>query len=106
MYFGPIWYSSIIIDRIFLFVALLVFDLCAYEEASEVIGFAPQDADEKTDRDHWSKFPSFREHSDDMRLARGPLDHRRKPHVFMRWKVLIDRPTRSVALRERNDWRS
>ena len=48
-----------------------------------------QDADEKTDRDHWGKFPSFREYSDDMRLTRGPLDHRRNPHVFMRWKVRL-----------------
>ena len=67
---------------------------------NSVIAFATQDADEKTDRDHWSKFPSFREYSDDMRLTRGPLDHRRNPHVFMRWKVRPPSGPSRVAFRK------
>lgn len=44
------------------------------------------EADENTDREHWSKFPSFSEHVDNMRLSKGKIDPRTSENVYMRWK--------------------
>ncbi len=46
-----------------------------------------QDADENTDRQHWSKFPRFSEHEDNMRLMKGKIDLHTSDNVYMRWKV-------------------
>lgn len=69
-------------------------ELTTYFEGSIVDGrrhtFLTQkwDADENTDREHWSKFAPFGREgfSEDMGLVRAHLDPCHDDYVFMRWK--------------------
>lgn len=44
------------------------------------------DADEHTDRDHWSKFPAFSRHASNMKAAHMSIDPSTSDFIFMRWK--------------------
>jgi len=44
------------------------------------------DADEHTDRDHWSKFPAFSQYASNMKAAHMSIDPSTSDFIFMRWK--------------------
>ncbi|KAJ3084945.1 GID complex subunit 4, VID24 [Quaeritorhiza haematococci] len=80
-------------------------DLCTFFEA-EVIGpkhsFLTRkwDADEKIDRDHWSKFPSFKAYDKVFNTDGFVYDFENNDFVFMRWKehfLVPDHRIRTIA---------
>ncbi|KAI9103149.1 vacuolar import and degradation protein-domain-containing protein [Phlyctochytrium arcticum] len=66
-------------------------DLCTFFEA-EIVGsrysFLTRkwDADEEIDRQHWTKFPAFKENEDVFNEDGFTYDFEKSDYVFMRWK--------------------